>query len=58
MSRLRQRLRDDGYTWEEVDEIVAAQAEDRLDDERDRRMLEYYETLEHARELENFDGRD
>ncbi len=56
MNRLHQRLRDDGYTWEEADEIVAAQAEDRLDEERDRRMLEHFETIRRARELEDFDN--
>ena len=57
MNRLHQRLRDDGYAWEEADDIVANLAEAQLDDERDRQVMEYFQMLEHARDLENFDGR-
>lgn len=56
--RTLRRLIDEGYTWAQAEEILWQQAEDRRDDERDRQMLEHFETIERARELENFDGRD
>lgn len=58
MSRLHRRLREDGYTWEEADEIVDRLAEEAIDDERDRQVIAEFERLEHAQQLENFDGRD
>lgn len=56
--RMHSRLMEGGRSWDEADAIVSQRAEDARDAEIDRRMLEYFEQLKHARALENFDGRD
>ncbi len=48
-------LMEDGDTWEEADARLWNLAEQMADEERDRQAVEYFERLEHARNLEDFD---
>ncbi len=50
-------LMEDGDTWEEADARLWNLAEQMIDEERDRQAVEYFERLEHARNLEDFDRR-
>ncbi len=50
-------LMEDGDTWEEADARLWNLAEQMADEERDRQAVEYFERLEHARNLEDFDRR-
>lgn len=55
MNRLHQRLRDDGYTWEEAEEITSSLAEEANDRERDSLLEQEYERAMRAQWLEAFD---
>lgn len=40
--QMRYKLIDDGYTWEEAEELLACWAEEAADAERDRMAEEYF----------------
>lgn len=42
MTATRQKLMNDGHTWDEAEDILWAQAEDENDAERDRQVEEYF----------------
>jgi hypothetical protein len=39
----RRRLIEDGYTYEEAEELLSNYAEDQLQDQRDREVEEYFQ---------------
>ncbi len=47
--QMRYKLIDEGYTWEEAEELLAQWAEDAADAERDRLAEEYFARQEEAR---------
>lgn len=50
----RYKLMDQGYTWDEADELLDRYAEDQRDSERDQQLLEQHERAEYSRQLEDF----
>lgn len=40
MRSLKDKLIEDGYTWEEAEELLSRQAEDQADAQRDRELEE------------------
>lgn len=40
--QIRQRMKRDGYTWEEIEDEVSDWAEDQIDNQRDREAEEYF----------------
>ncbi len=57
MKRTIREIMEEGDTWEEADARLWNLAEQMIDEERDRQAVEYFERLEHARNLEDFDRR-
>lgn len=52
--RLKDKLIEAGYTWEEAEELLWQQAQDQADAQRDQQMLEEYERTENAKRLEDW----
>ncbi len=50
----RHKLMDQGFTWEEAEELLDARADQQLQEERDRQLQQEYEQAEHARRLEDW----
>ena len=50
----RHKLMDQGFTWEEAEELLDARADQQLQEERDRQLQDEYEQTEHARRLEDW----